>query len=370
MGRPLEFGWFVPTAGDTSAFGVPGASIPPSLEHFTAVAQAAEEAGFEYALVPVQTRCYEAWVACSMMAARTTRLKMLVAARPGYIQPATMAKMVTTFDQLSRGRISVNLIAGPGGHEEAAEGLFYDHDDRYAVMDETVSIMKRLWTESAPFDFEGRFFQLQGGQVHPRPFQQPHPPFYLGGISAAAKDVCGKHADVFLAWLDTPERIADQFAEAKAAARRHKREDALRLGVRAQVIVREREEDAWQAAESLIANTPEALRDAIRSMWEQSQANSRMKELAEVEGYRLGRHLWTGLTTVRPGAGVVIVGNPAQVASTLREYVDLGAESFCLSSYPHHTEARRFGELVMPLFEGVSNGGAGRAPSFTGRRTI
>jgi alkanesulfonate monooxygenase len=60
------------------------------------------------------------------------------------------------------------------------------------------------------------------------------------------------------------------------------------------------------------------------------------------------------MTTIRPGAGVVIVGKPAQVAKTLRDYVDLGAESFCLSSYPHHTEAARFGELVMPLFSGVA----------------
>jgi alkanesulfonate monooxygenase len=335
----------VPTAGDTSAFGVPGASIPPSLDHFTAVARAAEGAGFEYALVPVQTRCYEAWVACSMISARTERLKMLVAARPGYIQPATMAKMVTTFDQLS---------SGPGGEEEAAEGLFYDHDDRYAVMDETVSIMKRLWTDPEPFDYDGRFFRLESGQIFPKPLQQPHPPFYLGGISPAAKDVCGKHADVFLAWLDTPERIAEEFAQAKAAARRHGREEALRLGVRAQVLVREREEDAWQAANDLIANAPQVLKDTIRNMWAQSQANSRMKELAELEDYRLGPHLWTGMTTIRPGAGVVIVGTPAQVAATLREYVDLGAESFCLSSYPHHTEASRFGELVMHLFSGVA----------------
>jgi alkanesulfonate monooxygenase len=354
MTNRLEFGWFVPTAGDTTAFGVPGASIPPTLDHFTAVALAAEKAGFEYALVPVQTRCYEAWVACSMMAARTTKLKMLVAARPGYIQPATMAKMVTTFDQLTGGRICVNLIAGPGGDEEAAEGLFYEHDERYAVMDETVTLMKRLWTERETFDHEGEFFRLRGGQVYPKPFQDPHPPFYLGGISPAAKDVCGKHADVFLAWLDTPDRIAAEYADAKAAARRHGREKELRLGLRAQIIVREREEDAWQAANDLIAHTPEVLKDTIRTMWQQSQANSRMKELAEIEDYRLGPHLWTGMTTVRPGAGVVIVGNPQQVAATLREYVDLGAESFCLSGYPHHTEAERFGELVMPLLQGAT----------------
>jgi alkanesulfonate monooxygenase len=346
----INFGWFVPTSGDTSAFGDPSAAIPQSLDHFVAVARAAEEAGFDYALVPVQTFCYEAWVSTAMISARTERLKMLVAARPGYIQPATMAKMVSTFDQLSRGRIYINLIAGPGGSEEAAEGLSLPHDARYAVMDETVTIMKGLWTEPEPFDYDGQFFQLKGGMVRPRPWQKPWPPFYLGGVSPAAKDVCGKHADVFITWLDTPEQVASQFAEAKAAAAQHNREDQLRLAVRAQVIVRETEEEAWRAAEHLIAGTPERLKNAVGSMWTESQANTRMKALSSAEGFRIGRHLWSGLTTIRPGAGVAIVGNPEQVASTLQEYIDLGARDFCLSSYPHHTEAARFGELVMPYF--------------------
>lgn len=60
MQEQLHFGWFIPTSGDTTAFGVPSATIPPSLDHFVRVAAAAERAGFEYALVPVQTACWEA----------------------------------------------------------------------------------------------------------------------------------------------------------------------------------------------------------------------------------------------------------------------------------------------------------------------
>jgi alkanesulfonate monooxygenase len=345
----VRFGWFIPTAGDTSAFGVPGAAIRPSLESFVAIARAAEEAGFEYALVPVQSLCYDAWISCAMVAAQTSRLKLLVAARPGYIQPATMAKMISTFDQLSGGRILVNLIAGPGGPEEAAEGLFLEHDDRYGVMDETVTVMRRLWTEQEPFDFAGRFFRLEAARIRPRPFQQPHPPFYLGGVSGAAKQVAGKHADVYLGWLDTVEQLRADFAEARAAACAHGREGALRFGVRGQVIVRPTEAEAWDAAHRLVEHAPEALKDTARGIWEQSQANTRMKRLAERDDNRVGPHLWSGLATVRQGAGVAIVGNPQQVADTLHEYIGLGATEFCLSGYPHAGEATRFGQLVMPL---------------------
>ncbi len=346
----IRFGWFIPTAGDTTAYGDASARIMPSLEMFVRVARAAEGAGFEYALVPVQTECYEAWVTCSMISAQTERLTMLVAARPGYIQAATLAKMASTFDQLSEGRIAINLIAGPGGEEEAAEGVVREHDDRYALMDETVRLMKRLWTEPGAVDFDGRFVRIAGGKIRPRPRQQPHPPFYLGGVSAAAMEVCGEHADVYLAWLDTPDQVARRFDDARAAAARHGRGEQLKLGVRAQILVREDEQEARDAAEALIAGAAEYRKEAVRTMWEESEANTRMKQLAAADDLWIGPHLWAGITTVRPGAGVMIVGTPEQVAATLREYVDLGASEFCLSGYPHDEEAERFGRLVMPYF--------------------
>ena len=61
--------------------------------------------------------------------------------------------------------------------------------------------------------------------------------------------------------------------------------------------------------------------------------------------------LWTGITAVRLCAGVAVVGNPKQVAAQLQELIDVGCSGFCLSGYPHHEEAERFGRLVMPLFQ-------------------
>ncbi|MEX0683517.1 MAG: LLM class flavin-dependent oxidoreductase [Dehalococcoidia bacterium] len=346
----LRFGWFIPTAGDTRAFGDGAANIPPSLDHFTKVAQAAESAGFEYALVPVQTMCYEAWIACAMVAARTERLKPLVAVRAGYMLPTLMAKMFTTFDQLTQGRVCINLIAGPGGAEQAAEGLFYEHDERYEVMDETVTLMKRLWTEDGPVTHKGKYYQVENAVVQPRPYQKPHPRFYIGGISPAAREVGARHADVYLFWGDTPERIAEEVAEVKRVAAKYGRGDDLAFGMRLQVLVRETEEKAWRDADALIAGAPQLLKDVVQNMWRESQANTRMKELAQTEDLRIGKHLWSGVATVRPGAGVAIVGNPEQVAETIQEFIDLGCTEFCLSGYPHDEEAERFGRLVMPYF--------------------
>ncbi len=104
MQTPLEFGWFLPTSGDTTCYGDRDAFIPPSGALFDRVILAAEAAGFEYFLVPVASTCWEAWIASAMAVAKTKRIKALVAARPGYVSPVQLAKMGATFDQLSGGR--------------------------------------------------------------------------------------------------------------------------------------------------------------------------------------------------------------------------------------------------------------------------
>ena len=79
-----------------------------------------------------------------------------------------------------------------------------------------------------------------------------------------------------------------------------------------------------------------------------SEANRRVRELAAI-GEVIEKNLWTGITQVRPGAGIAIVGTPEQCADTLQNFIDLGCHSFCLSGYLHDEEAERFGKWVMPI---------------------
>ena len=354
--RPLEFGWFLPTSGDTTAYADPKAAVPSSLDLFDRVTAAAEAAGFTYLLIPVDTACWEAWIAGAMMAARTTRIKPLIAARPGYINPVLLAKMVSTFDQLTGGRICINLIAGQSEHQLTSEGITLGKDDRYALMDEEVTILKALWTAREPVDFDGRFHTLKRAQIRPRILQQPYPKFYLGGGSRQAWEVSAKHADVHLFWGDHPDRIAANMAEIRAMAAAHGR--TVGFGMRLQIICREREADAWAAADALIRDVSEQHTRMIHTMYGTSEANQRMQELSRTAHDRILPNLWTGITKVRPGAGVAVVGNPEQCAATLQQFIDLGCESFCLSGYLHDEEAERFGRLVRPL---LTRGHSGRA---------
>jgi alkanesulfonate monooxygenase len=347
--RPLEFGWFLPTAGDTTAYGVPEETIEVGPEHFRKVVHAAEDAGFEYILIPVGWYCWEAYMAGAFMAAETTRIAPLIAARPGYMNPVLLAKMIASFDNLSGGRICVNLIAGQSEDEVAAEGIKYSKEDRYALMEEEVSILKALWTAEGPVDFEGRFHQLKGARIVPRPIQKPWPKFYLGGGSEEAAELSAKHSDVHLFWGDLPEQIEKNIADIRERAAAHGRRDAIGFGMRLQIICRETEEEALEAADRLIRNIPEAARKLLKRDTRGSAANRRVQQLAAEKGMWIMPHLWSGLTRFRRGAGIAVVGNPRQCAVTLQQFIDAGCHSFCLSGYLHNEEAERFGRMVLPL---------------------
>ena len=84
-----------------------------------------------------------------------------------------------------------------------------------------------------------------------------------------------------------------------------------------------------------------------------------MQELAR-QGDLIAPHLWTGLTKARPGAGIVIVGNPEQCANTLQEFIDIGCHSFCLSGYLHDEECERCHRLVRPI---LADRNRGRMPA-------
>ncbi len=125
---------------------------------------------------------------------------------------------------------------------------------------------------------------------------------------------------------------------------------------------RDTEEEAWADAARLVAGAKGMKlanmrggsgRDPVEGIRRTSEANRQVWQLLEEsdDDMRLGPHLWAGISKVRAGAGIAVVGNPAQIAMTLEEFVEAGCSSFCLSGYPHAKAARIFSEKVMPYFK-------------------
>ncbi len=99
----------------------------------------------------------------------------------------------------------------------------------------------------------------------------------------------------------------------------------------------------------MVRNATERQKQEMKTLYNNSAANQRVQQLAREHGDLLLPHLWTGITRVRPGAGIAVVGNPSQCADTLQQFIDAGCHSFCLSGYPHDEEAERFGRLIRPI---------------------
>jgi alkanesulfonate monooxygenase len=357
----IDFGWFLPSMGDAEIIGPP--TREATVDYLVDVAKTAEDAGFNFALIPVGTTCQDAWLVAGLVGARTERLKFLVAMRPGFVAPTLAAKMSNTLDQALHGRVMINVVTGGFPQELAADGDFTDHDRRYDRTQEFMQVVRKAWTEKK-WDHEGEFYRVEGGNVFPRPYQKPHPPFYFGGASDAAKKVGAEEADVYLLWGETVdmvrERIEDMKVRAAAAGR------TLRFGLRIHVIARATDAEARDAAEALVAEVPETFQDMMDKHHAQgdSEGEKRQRELvAAAEDNWITEHLWAGIGKARLGVGTALVGSGESVARCLQEYVDLGVDTFIHSGYPHKEEAARFGQHVMPYFEGRTTTSAAASAS-------
>jgi hypothetical protein len=139
-------------------------------------------------LIPTGRACEDSWLLASALAPFTERLKFLVAARPGVLSPTQAARMTATLDRLSTGCVLINVVTGGDPQENRGDGLFWAHSERYRATEEFMHVYKRILAGES-VTFSGEYIKVEDGRVSFPPVQQPHPPLYFGGSSAAAHDV-------------------------------------------------------------------------------------------------------------------------------------------------------------------------------------
>jgi len=148
---------------------------------------------------------FEGWTLLSALAAQTERLRLgLLVTSNRFRPPAMLAKIATTVDIVSGGRLDFGIGAGSrpslpmARREYEAHGLHYHGaDDAVASLAESCTLIRRLWTADTPFDFDGSHHQLTGAVGNPKPVQRPHPPIVIGGRAKATLRVVAEHADVW-----------------------------------------------------------------------------------------------------------------------------------------------------------------------------
>ena len=280
----------------------------------------------------------------------TQRLRFLVAVRPGLTEPAFAARTAATLDRLSNGRLLINVVTGGDPVELKGDGVFLDHDERYDVTDEFLSIWRRLHAGRRG-DETGKHLRIEKGKLLYPPVQKPYPPLYFGGSSAAGNEVAAKHVDVYLTWGEPPADVAEKIAAAKAAAAAQGR--TLSFGIRLHVIVRETSAEAWKAADDLISQARR--RDHRHGAEGLRPLRFRRPAAHGGAAWRAARQARDLARTSGPAsAWCAAVPGPRwsairdEVAERMKEYMALGIDRFILSGYPHLEECYRFAELVFP----------------------
>ncbi|QNE22363.1 LLM class flavin-dependent oxidoreductase [Kribbella qitaiheensis] len=148
---------------------------------------------------------FEGWTLLSALAAQTERLRVgLLVTSNRFRPPAMLAKIAATVDVVSDGRLDFGIGVGSrpshplARREYEAHGLPF-HEVGHAVgsFAEACTVIRRLWTETSPFDFHGEYVDLIGAFCNPKPVQRPHPPIVIGGRTAPVLRIAAEHAEVW-----------------------------------------------------------------------------------------------------------------------------------------------------------------------------
>ncbi len=289
---------------------------------FAAYAGRAEELGFDSAWTQEQVLGPRPQLGVletmTFAAACTQRLRIgcSVFVSPLH-QPVQLAKSLATLDQLSRGRLEMGFGTGGPGRPFAAFGIGPEH--LVSRFTEGLQVMKACWTEPEA-TLDGRFWQLKGATMEPKPFQKPYPPLWIGGSAPAAVRRAARLADGFFgAGSTTTARFAEQVGMLRAALTEH----------------------GTNPDGTGSAGFPVAKRVYIAVDENTERARDRMSAaLADVYGEAFG----SGLLPV------AVLGPPDACARGLREVADAGAGMILLTAlFDQPGQMERLAAEVLPL---------------------
>ena len=326
----IEFNWHIPCAGDSHWMQTrmperaphvelphPGGAKPPSTRGFDRVLVPCAFSNSTYSLAAPYVDSYTLGTAV-MGATRT--MEVLVAHRPGFINPGVFAQMCATADDYSGGRLALNIVTAgaPGDMEQFGDVL--DHDARYRRAGEFVTILKSLWTESVT-NFEGEFYCMNDARMELKPVRPGGPPFFLAGASEAAIDMAARQADVYMMSASTVESIAERIDDVRRRAADVGR--TLRFCVAATLFSAETDEQARAWARRLRRpRRPGGRRRATAH----GRTTTSVEDIRARAGTNMHTwvtpHIWSGIAHLNYGAAWV--GSYDSIADLFEEYANVG----------------------------------------------
>lgn len=345
----MRFGYWLPVFGGWLR-NVPDEGMDASWPYVQRLARRSEEIGFDLTLIAelflndikgIEAPALDAWSTAAALAAVTHRLELMVAVRPTFHHPATLAKQAANIDRISNGRLSLNVVSSWWKDEARRYGSQFDeHDDRYARTSEWLEVLRGAWSQRST-TYRGRYYQVEDLVVEPKPvssFARPYPVLYAGGESEAARTLISNKCDAYVMHGDPPERIAPKVADMQDRRARAGLAP-MRCGMAAYVIVRDSEAEAQRELTRITNVQPGSPGFGNYQDW---IANTQLDQQVSLQDYSVSNR----------GLRANLVGTAEQVAERIRAYEQAGVDLLLLQCSPQLEEMERFAETVIPLVRG------------------
>lgn len=337
----MRYGYWLPVFGGWLR-NVENENMAASWEYVSRLARRSEQIGFGLTLIAElnlndikgpEAPSLDAWSTAAALAAITESLELMIAVRPTFHLPALLAKQAANIDQISHGRVSLNVVSSWWAEEAKKYGVQFDqHDDRYARTSEWLDVVDAAWKQDH-FSYSGKYYSVNDLVLQPKPVSKPRPVIYAGGESEAAKELIATKCDAYVTHGDPPERIAPKLRD-MAQRREKKGLPRMIYGVAAYAILRETEKEAQ---EELRRITDVQQNAAGYQNYQQWLAGTQLEQRVSLEDYSVSnRGLRSGL-----------VGTPQQVADRIGEFEKAGVDLLLLQFSPQLEEMERFADSVI-----------------------
>ena len=302
-----------------------------------------EDADFDRALIGYFTNAPDGFLVGAHAAACTSRLGFLLAHRPGFVSPTLAARKLATLDQLCDGRLAVHLIAGGADADQAKDGDYLPKGERYQRTEEYARILKQTWTSDKPFDFDGRYYQINRAYSSIRCAASPRIPIYGGGGSDEAISSLSPNIDIFMLWGEPLADTRTFMARVRDAAG----SNPITFSVSTRPILGRTEEEAWDRAHDILAQIK--ARVGERTFNPANAGSQRLLEAAsEQDIYDSCLYMALATASGAQGNSTALVGTPETVAKAMVSYYDLGATSLLIRVYDPLADAEEYGKELIP----------------------
>jgi FMNH2-dependent dimethyl sulfone monooxygenase len=337
----MRFGYWLPVFGGWLR-NVEDENMEATWRYVKRLAQRSEQLGFDLTLIAElnlndikgpQAPSLDAWSTAAALAAVTERIELMVAVRPTFHMPALLAKQAANIDQISNGRLTLNVVSSWWAGEARKYGVgFEQHDDRYARTSEWLDVLDGVWKQDH-FSFSGKFYRVEDNVLEPKPLSKPRPTLYAGGESPAAKELIAEKCDAYLMHGDPPERVQEKIADMRERRAKHNLAP-MKFGVAGYAIVRQTEREAQDELRRITDVQQSAAGYLNYQEW---LAGTQLEQRVSLEDYSVSnRGLRTGL-----------VGTPAQVTERLVQFASSGVDLVLLQFSPQLEEMELFSQTVI-----------------------